>query len=590
MTKKIIWAFCSLWLATPLLWAQTRLVQTTPSVTTSTAPSTPTVSALDAELFFRLLIGEITTRQGDAGAGFALMLDTARKTNDAQLYQRAVEIALQSRSGDAALQAAMAWRQAQPTAQDPNRYVLQILIALNRIQETLDPLKKGIELTPMAERSLAISAIPRAYARVSDKKMASSVIENALSTYVINPTTAVAAWTTVGRMRLAAGDTPGALEAVQKGQAADGQAEGPALVALEIMSPKLPAAEVTVKKYLSDNPKALPEIRMGYARALLDAQRYGEAGTQLQTVIKDKPGFAPAWLVLGSLQLQDNQLALAQASLERYVALTLAANQQSEDDEPNRGLVQAYLSLAQIAEKRKDFSGAEAWINKIENSADMMQAQTRRASILASRGQLAEGRQLIRSLPERNPGDARLKLLAEIGLLRDLKQYQLAYDLLGQASAASPQETDLLYDQAMMAEKLGQLPEMERLLRRVITMKPDAYNAYNALGYSLADRNVRLPEAKVLIQKALEFMPDDPYIRDSLAWVEFRMGNNAEAARIFADAFKAKPDAEIAAHYGEVLWTMGQRDKALNIWREGQLLNPENETLVETLKRLKVKL
>ena len=590
MTKKIPWAFYGFWLAAASLWAQTGIAQTTPTITPSTEASTVTVSELDAELFFRLLVGEITAREGDAGAGFALMLDSARKTNDAQLYQRAVEIALQSRSGDAALQAALAWRQAQPTAQDPNRYVLQILIALNRIQDTLEPLKRGIELTPEAERSLAILAIPRAYARVSDKKMASSVIEDALTTYVINPATAVAAWTTLGRMRLAAGDTAGALEAVQKGQVADVQAEGPALVALEIMNPKLPVAEVVVKKYLSDNPKAIPEIRMGYARGLLDEQRYGEAATQLQTVIKDKPGFAPAWLVLGSLQLQDNQLTLAQTSLERYVALSLAANQQSEDDEPDRGLAQAYLSLAQIAEKRRDFAGAEAWINKIENSGDMMQAQARRASILASRGQLAEGRQLIRSLPERNPGDARLKLLAESGLLRDLKQYQLAYDLLGQAVVASPQETDLLYDQAMMAEKLGQLPEMERLLRLVIAIKPDGYNAYNALGYSFADRNMRLPEAKALIQKALEFVPNDPFIRDSLAWAEFRLGNNTEAATIFADAFKTKPDAEIAAHYGEVLWTMGQRDKALSIWREGQLLNPENETLVETLKRLKVKL
>lgn len=590
MKKKILWAFCSFWLAAPVLWAQTGVAQTSPPVSRTTAVSTPTVSALNAELFYRLLIGEITAREGDASAGFALMLDSARKTNDAQLYQRAVEIALQSRSGDAALQAATAWTQAQPNSQDANRYVLQILIALNRIQDTLEPLKKGIQLTPSTERSRAISAIPRAYARIGDKKIAASIVENALGTYVINPTTAAVAWTTVGRMRLAAGDTPGALEAVQKGQSADAKAEGPALVALEIMNPKQPQAEAVVKTYLSSNPAAIPEIRMGYARGLLDAQRYSEAGTQLQIVITDKPGFTPAWLVLGSLQLQDNQLALAQTSLERYVALILAANQQSEEDEPNRGLAQAYLSLAQIAEKRKDFAGAEAWLNKIENSTDMMQAQTRRASILASRGQLAEGRQLIRSLPERNPGDARLKVLAEISLLRDLKQYQLAYDLLAQTSAASPQDTDLLYDQAMMAEKLGQLPEMERLLRRVIAIKPDAYNAYNALGYSLADRNVRLPEAKMLIQKALEFVPNDPYIRDSLAWVEFRMGNNAEAAKIFADAFKTKPDAEIAAHYGEVLWVMGQRDKAISIWREGQLLNPENETLVETLKRLKVKL
>lgn len=590
MMKKILGAFCGLWLVVPLSWAQLDVAQTS-SPTTQTAPvTTSIVSALDAELFYRLLVGEITARDGDAGAGFALMLDSARKTNDAQLYQRAVEIALQSRSGDAALQAALAWKQAQPNAQDANRYVLQILIALNRIQDTLEPLKKEIELTSAAERPRAISAIPRAYTRVGDKKLAASIIENALSSYVTNPATAAAAWTTIGRMRLAAGDAPGALDAVQKGQGADIKAEGPALVALELFDPKQPAAEVVIKKYLSDNPKPMPEIRMGYARGLLDAQRYGEAGTQLQTVIKDKPDYAPAWLVLGSLQLQDNQLALAQSSLERYAALNLAANVPSEEDEPNRGLAQAYLSLAQIAEKRKDFAGAEAWINKIENSSDMMQAQTRRASILASRGQLAEGRQLIRSLPERNPGDGRLKVLAEIGLLRDLKQYQLAYDLLGQTSAASPQDSDLMYDQAMMAEKLGQLPEMERLLRRVIAIKPDAYNAYNALGYSFADRNVRLPEAKALIQKALEFVPNDPFIRDSLAWAEFRMGNNIEAVKIFADAFKMKPDAEIAAHYGEVLWTMGQRDKALGVWREGQLLNPENETLVETLKRLNVKL
>jgi tetratricopeptide (TPR) repeat protein len=391
-------------------------------------------------------------------------------------------------------------------------------------------------------------------------------------------------------MRLAAGDADGALDAAQRGQTADAMAEGPALVALELMNPKLPAAEAVVKKYFASHRQAIPEIRMGYARALLDAMRYAEASTQLQAVIKDKPDFLPAWLVLGSLQLQDNQLAQAQTSFERYVALNLAAGQKNDDGETDRGLAQAYLSLAQIAEKRKDFAGAEAWINKIENSADMMQAQTRRASILASRGQLAEGRQLIRSLPERNPGDARLKLLAEVGLLRDLKQYKLAHDLLAQAVTASPRDTDLLYDQAMMAEKLGQLPDMERLLRRVMEIKPDAYNAYNALGYSFADRNMRLPEAKQLIKKALEFVPNDPFIRDSLAWVEFRMGNNAEAVKIFAEAFKAKPDAEIAAHYGEVLWTMGQRDKAIAIWREGQLLNPENETLLETLKRLKVRL
>jgi tetratricopeptide (TPR) repeat protein len=227
---------------------------------------------------------------------------------------------------------------------------------------------------------------------------------------------------------------------------------------------------------------------------------------------------------------------------------------------------------------------------KISNSQELVQAQTRRASLLAKQGKLAEARQLIRALPERKPEDARIKLMAEITLLRDQKDYKSAYELLSKAVAQFPAETELLYDQAMMAEKLGSLAEMERLLRQLVQNKPDYHHAYNALGYSLAERNVRLPEAKQLIQKALEFAPADPFIQDSLGWVEFRMGNKAEAARIFEIAYKAKPDAEIAAHYGEVMWSLGQRDKAISLWKEGMLLNPENETLLETLKRLRVKL
>ena len=141
-----------------------------------------------------------------------------------------------------------------------------------------------------------------------------------------------------------------------------------------------------------------------------------------------------------------------------------------------------------------------------------------------------------------------------------------------------------------MAEKLGHMDEMERLLRQIIRLKPDYYHAYNALGYSLAERNTRLPEAKTLIQKALEYAPTDPFIKDSLGWVEFRMGNKLEAAQIFEAAYKAKPDAEIAAHFGEVLWSLGQRERAVSIWKEGRLLSPDNETLQATLKRLRVKL
>jgi tetratricopeptide (TPR) repeat protein len=546
------------------------------------APAQPT--ALDAELFYQLLLGELNARGPEAGNGYALILDAARRSKDESLYQRSVEIALQNRSGDAALQAARAWKQTFPKSRDANRYVLQILLALNRVGESVEPLKTEIALADAPERNAAIMLVPRAYARVSDKKQAAGVVEQGLADSLANPATGATAWATVGRLRLAAGDTEGALEAARRGQAVNARAEAPALLALELMDPKLPAAEPIVKKYL-EGDKPMPELRMGYARALLDAQRYGEASQQLQRITAEKPDFAEAWLVQGTLQVQDNQLVPAEAALKRYVEL--AQGQRSE--ERVRGLAQAYLALAQIAEKRNDLALANAWLDKIENAQDLVAAQNRRASILARQGKLEEARKLIRAIPERNPQDARIKLSAEVGLLRDNKQYRPAYELLSQAAAKDPQDFDLVYDQAMLAEKMGNLPEMERLLRQVIAAKPDYHHAYNALGYSLADRNVRLPEARQLIQKALEFAPGDPYISDSLAWVEFRMGNKAEALRILEEAYKSRPDAEIAAHMGEVLWSLGQRERAQSIWREGLLLNAENETLQETLKRLKVK-
>ncbi len=590
MKKRFGFAFGGLWLAVTAAFAQTTL----PAVAAPSsleeakaAQQAADTSSLDSALFYQLLVGELTLQEGEPAASFALILDAARKTGDAQLYQRATDIALQSRSGDAALQAAKAWKQQLPSSRDANRYVLQILIALNRIEETAEPLKAEIRMAPAPEQTAVFAAVPRVYARATDKKLAATVVENALSDSLKTPASASAAWTAVGRMRLAAGDNAGAFAAAQRGQTADLKAEGPVLVALELMDPKLPEAEALIQKYLAGNPTAPAELRMAYARALLDTQRYAEATAQLKFVTNDKPDYPEGWLVLGSLQLQDNQLAQAQTSLERYVQLSQGQN---AGGERNPGLVQAYLALAELSEKRKDFPEAERWLSKIESSSELAMAQTRRASILAGQGKLEQGRQLIRQLPDRKPGDARAKLNAEVSLLRNFKQYQPAYDVLAQAIAKSPDDTDLLYDQAMVAEKLGSLAEMERLLRRVIQLKPDNHPAYNALGYSLADRNVRLTEARDLIKKALEFAPADPFILDSLGWVEFRIGNKAEALRIFEIAYKSRPDAEIAAHFGEVLLSLGQRERAVAIWKEGKMLSPDNETLVETLKRLQIKL
>lgn len=568
----------AVWLSIQPAAAQTPPAATQPH----SAESTSTPSGLSAELFYQLLLGELSARSDDPGMGFSLVLDAARKRNDPALYERAVEIALQARAGDSALQAARAWQQAFPDSREANRYLLQILVALNRTADSLAPLKAELRLAPAAEREAVISAIPRLYARLSDKKAAVSVVEQALAEWLKRPDSAEAAWTAVGRVRLAAGDAAGAVAATARAHAADPTAPGPVLLALELMNPREPRAEAMVRRYLAgDQP--MPELRMAYARALLDAQRLSEATQQLERTTSEKPELAEGWLLLGLLQVQENRLSAAEASLKRYLDLV-----KTKAPSDGRGRAQAYLALSQIAEKRKDLPQAEAWLDKIENAQDLIAAQSRRASILARQGQLEAARKLLQGLPERTPADARMKLMAEVQLLRDNQRFKAAQDLLARASAKEPHDAELLYDWAMVAEKLGDHAEAERLLRKAIAQKPDFHHAYNALGYSLADRNQRLPEAKRLIEKALELAPGDPFITDSLAWVEFRMGNKPEALRLLERAYRQRPDAEIAAHLGEVLWSMGERDKAQAIWREGLMLNADNDTLKETLKRLQV--
>jgi tetratricopeptide (TPR) repeat protein len=176
-------------------------------------------------------------------------------------------------------------------------------------------------------------------------------------------------------------------------------------------------------------------------------------------------------------------------------------------------------------------------------------------------------------------------LVAESQLLRDANQHKEAFDLLGDALAKVPDQPDLLYDHALTAEKLDRFDVLEANLKRLIQLRPEYAHAYNALGYSFADRNIRLPEAKQLIEKAVALAPEDYFIVDSLGWVLYRMGDLKGASAHLRRAWQNRPDGEIGAHLGEVLWMLGDRDEARRIWQEAQKVSPENETLQKTLKR-----
>jgi len=515
-----------------------------------TSPKTPEPpianSGMNGEMLYEILVGELNIQQGQPLVGFSLLLDAARKSNDSPLFARAVEIALKERSGDGALMAVRSWSQALPKDRLANLNLLQILIALNKTNETLDPLKKEIAFSPVSERNAAIRLVPRYYARVTDSKAAVEVVQKALDSYTANAETASSAWSAIGRMQMLNANLSGALQSVQKSMATNVKADISApFLALELLGRGVKDAEALVTQAIANQDK--PDYPMAYVRVLIEAKRFQQAAEQAQSVTQRFPTHAESWLLLGSLQFEQGQDKQADASLQTYIAMANKA----PNENTQRGIIQA---------------------------------QSRRASILAKQGKLKEARLLIAQLPAANDEDIRSRLMAELQLLREYRQWQAAFDLLAQHAG---NDLDLLYEQAMMAEKLNQIEEMEKILRSVISKDPTYFNAYNALGFSLADRNVRLKEAKELIVKALNLAPGDPFITDSLGWVEFRLGNTSQALALLERAFKDRADAEIAAHLGEVLWQLKRESDAIAVWRQGLEIAPTNETLQQTLQRFK---
>jgi tetratricopeptide (TPR) repeat protein len=393
---------------------------------------------------------------------------------------------------------------------------------------------------------------------------------------------------------------------MQQARADDVSASGPVLLALEMLATQ-PTAEALVVSYIRQ-PGAEVAVRLAYVRALTTAHRYVEARDEMAAITRDKPELPGPWLSLGALHLELREPRAARAALQRFLevrenapapASATAASAHDDDDDddddtqggPNdAGRTQAWLMLAQAAEMQGDLKGAGVWLDKIDNPQQALAVQTRRATLLARQGKVREARALVQQVPERRPEDARAKLVAESQMLREVKRWPEAHAVLAAANLRFANDVDLIYEQAMLDEKMSRMDEMERLLRRVIELKPDHHHAYNALGYSLAERNQRLPEARTLILKALELAPGDPFITDSAGWIEFRLGNHAQALAHLRRAYAARPDTEIGAHLGEVLWVNGQRDEARRIWREARERDADNEVLRETLARLQVRL
>ncbi|WP_374673288.1 tetratricopeptide repeat protein [Ideonella sp.] len=558
-------------------------------------------SALDAALLETLIEAELKAQGGDLGDAYGDMLAAARRSRDEQLFQRAVEIAVAARSGDRALATVRAWRATLPESVAAVQTQLQLLAALDRPADVAEPLRTLIERQPATDRGATIAAVPRFLGAFADKPRALAAAEQALAPYAGASPTRTAARTALARLALAADQPAKALDHARRALAEDPAAPGPVLVALELM-PKEPAAETLVQGYLVQR-EALTVVRLAYARALDQQQRIGEAAEQLGQVLQAQPEQPGAWLTLGAylVDLRENDEAIR--ALERVLSQPTAAADTGADEpadtpgagtraprDPHATADLAVLLMAQAHEQKGDLRAAEAWLDRIPPERVDMSVLVRRASVWAAQGRMDQARALVREGAVRDAPEARTRLLAEAQVLRDRRQWGPAHELLLGALRQQPDDTTLMYELAMVAERLARFDDMEALLRRVITLKPDDHHAHNALGYSLADRGLRLSEALSLVQQAARLAPHDPFILDSLGWVQFRLGRPEEAVALLRRAHRARPHVEVAAHLGEVLWTLGRRDEALQVWRDGRRREADNEVLRETLQRLQVAL
>ncbi|MEZ2737966.1 tetratricopeptide repeat protein [Comamonas jiangduensis] len=541
-------------------------------------------AALDAELFYDLLVGEMAASQGDATNAIALLMDAARQSQSQQLYQRAAEIALQSRSGQQAFIVANEWQTNFPQSRDANRYLLQILLRLNRISESQEPLSREVAWTNNAAKPATYLAVAQLYSRATDKALAAAVVEQALQPDLQNPDLAPAAWATIGHMRINANQKDLALQALAHAYAQGPRNGATALLALELMETGMPSAEAMAQDYMRDKPA--PTIQMAYARVLMGQNRWDDAQNQLTLLLKANPDMVDAWMAQANIYAQNGKWRKAQQAMQRVENI---AQDISNEAQRSYVLSQAYLLGGRIALQAKDYALALQWLDKIPDSEALLNVQSLKAQALAKQGKLAQGRALIRATPARNDAEAMQKRQAEVALLRENNAPQEAYLLQLTLHEQLPNDPDIAYETAILAERAGKVDAMENILRDLIAKHPTHHHGLNALGYSYADRGIRLPEAKSLIESALQLAPDDPFITDSLAWVEFRMGNSSKALELLEKAYAQREDVEIAAHLGEVLWSMGNKERARAVWRQALERDADNETLRATLNRLQVR-
>ena len=551
-------------------WAQAQAPAAVPAAAPAAAPPEKAddrlpKQELTGQILYQFLLGEIATRRGQYPLAAAALLDLANTTRDPRIARRAADVAYHSRQHEVALDAARLWLSLEPESQQARQMQSTLLLSSGRIDELAASLAPDLaRAVPDAGETLL--KLARAFARYSDKKALHQLFNQLTQPYL----ELAEARYVRAQAELGIGDIARAGSEIDQALALRPNWDAAALFKAELL-PKGVARIDFLKTWLEANPGA-QDVRLAYARSLVGEKRYEDARVEFRRLLAANPESPEMLYAVGILALQVNDATEAEQQLRRYVGV-------------GRGDVNpARFYLGQIAEQTGRPEEAIGWYDQVAAGEHLMQARVRAAQILLRQNKLDEARARLAAARGIEPDDPRL-VIAESQLLRDAGRHADAYAFLIAELEARPDDVDLLYETALAAEKLGNLDVMERHLLRVIALNPDSATGYNALGYSFADRNIRLDEAAQLIDKAVALKPDDAAILDSKGWVLFRQGNLRGALEYLHKAFSKIPDGEIAAHLGEVLWALDRRDEALAVWREAAKSHPNNEVLTSTIKR-----
>ncbi len=569
------------------LGATAAIAQTSAAATTPVAAPAASGSAvnLTADLFYRLLLGDVALQRGHADVAARAYIDAARDAKDPQLANRATEIAIASRQRPLVEEAAALWHKLDPEAERPKQ-VLESLAADGGHGPL--PLSAGAEeLRSRLEQVLSKAAlsgqgvgpvflqINELFARQSDKRAVLALVREVAQPYPKTPEAHFA----VALAAFVVGPDDEAAEAEAANEIDQALALKPdwdraAILKGEILARKSKSAQVGwLESFIAKQPLSR-SVNGALAQVYVDQKRYADARALMQKLWDHEPASHELEFAVAAIDLEMKDYPEA----ERLFGELKRAGY----GEP--GAMDLYL--AQIAEEQKQYEKAIEHYRAVTDGDRAWLAKLRIGTIYGKEGKLAQAQHWFEGLDASTPEQKIQVRQAQAQVLRDAGDDAGAYRLLAKGLADHPDSPDLIYSLAMAAEKLDRVDEAEAQLKRLVEIKPDDAQALNALGYTLVDRTPRTNEGYALIERAHKLSPDDPFILDSMGWALYRLGRLDDAERYLERALDGRPDPEIAAHLGEVLWRKGDRDRAREVWQAQLAAHPDNAVLKETIRRL----